>query len=72
MRWTSWTDSLKMVFDRHRDVARRVVRAAPSIQAVLVCAALTRDGFRFPREDLMHQEPEPSRDNAEPGQPRKG
>ena len=78
--WASWADSLKMVFDRHPDIARRIVRGleghhpAPGIQAVLDCASsLTRDGFRpAPWEDLMQQEPEPSRENAEPGQPRKG
>ena len=73
-RWASWADSLKMVFDRHPDIAKRIVRGlqghhpAPSIQAVLDCpSSLTRDGYRPPPwEDLMHQEPEPSRDNAEP------
>ena len=62
--WASWADSLKMVFDRHPDIARRIVRGleghhpAPSIQAVLDCtSSLTRDGFRPPPwEDLMQQE----------------
>ena len=69
--WASWANSLKMVFDRHPDIARRIVRGleghhpAPSIQAVL--------DFRPPPwEDLMQQEPEVSRDNAEPAQPRQG
>ena len=68
-----------MVFDRHPDIAKRIVRGlqghhpAPSIQAVLDCGnSLTRDGYRPPpREKLSQQEPEPSRDNAEPTQPRK-
>ena len=69
-----------MVFDRRPDIARRIVRGleghhpAPSIEAVLDCAtSLTRDGFCPPPwEDLMQQEPEPSRDNAEPGRERDG
>ena len=78
--WASWADSLKMVFDHHPDVAKRIVRdledhhPAPSIQAALDCAAsLSREGFNPPPwEDLLLEEPEPSRENAEPGQPRKG
>ena len=52
----------------------KVTTQPPGIQAVLDCAAsLTREGFHpRPWANLMHQEPEPSRDNAEPGPPRKG
>ena len=78
--WASWADSLKMVFDSHLNVAGRIVRTlkdhhpAPSIQAALICAvSLTREGFNPPPwEDLLLEEPEPSREKAEPGQPRKG
>ena len=78
--WVSWADSLKMVFDRHPDVAWRIVRGledhhpAPSIQAALDCAAsLSREGFNPPPwEDLLSEEPEPSREKSEPGLPRKG
>ena len=54
-RWASWADSLKMVFDRHPEIAGRIVRGledqhpAPSIQGVLDCgASLTRQGFHPP------------------------
>ena len=67
--WASWADSLKRVFNRHPDVARRIVRGLEGIHA----ASLSREGFHPPPwEDLMLEEPEPSRNNAEPGQPRKG
>ena len=61
-------DSLKMVFDPHPDVARGIVRGLEGHHP-----APQHPGSpglrRLP--PLVHQEPEPSRDNAEPGQPTK-
>ena len=81
--WASWADSMKMITERHPEVARIILRAisngseVDSIQAILSSAASVQDaGFVPPSwEDLASgaaEEVEDRDGEVEPNQPRKG
>ena len=50
--WASWADAIKMIADRHPEIAGTIIRAvhaeleAPSVQAIVTSQrCLERDGF---------------------------